>query len=87
MSYCKAKNCRGFAAISAGICPDIKDKRTINRRLVGEVISGKEKQYCSILTDEEEEILVMFIKNKNRALQPVNRKGHYSNAQVARCHK
>ena len=64
--YCKEKNCRSFAAISAGICPDIKDHRTINKMLDGNVITGKEKQYCRILTDEEEEILVLFIKNKNR---------------------
>ena len=38
----------------------------------GKVITGKEKQYYRILTDEEEEILVTFIKNKNRYLQPVN---------------
>ena len=74
VSYCKENNCRGFAAISEGICPDIKDQRTINRRLDGKVTTGKEKQYCRILTNEEEDILVKFIKNKNRALQPVNRK-------------
>ena len=38
------------------------------------VISGKEKQFCRLLTGEEEEILVQFIKKKNRALQTVNRK-------------
>ena len=48
VSYCKKNICRGFAAISAGICPDIKDQRTINQRL-----DGKEKQYCKILTDDE----------------------------------
>ena len=74
VSYCKENNCRGVAAISAGICPDIKDQRTINRRLDGKVTTGKEKQYCRILTDEEEDILVKFIKNKNRFLQSVNRK-------------
>ena len=74
VSYCTENNCRGFAAISAGICPDIKDQRTINRRLDGKVTTGKEKQYCRILTDEKEYILVKFIKNKNKALQPVNRK-------------
>ena len=55
VKYCQENNCRGTAAISAGIYPDIKDLRTINRRLDGELTTGKEKDYCKILTNAEEE--------------------------------
>ena len=33
VKYCTENGCRGSAAISANLCPDIKDARTINRRL------------------------------------------------------
>ena len=74
LQYCKDNNCRGFAAISSGICPNIKDQRTINRRLDGILTVGKEKEYCQILTSEEEWLLIDYIRNKCRAFQPVNRK-------------
>ena len=54
--------------ISAGVCPTIKDQRTINKRLDGKIITGSEKEYCSILTVDEEELVVKYIKSKNRAL-------------------
>lgn len=74
LNYCRANNCTGRAAIANGICPDIKDARTINRRLNGEIEVGKEKEYCQILTCDEEIILVNFIKNKSQAFQPDRRK-------------
>ena len=73
IQYCKETNCKGQAAISAGICPDIKDPRTITRHLEGKIKVGQEKEYCQILTCDEEEILVQYIKNKNEALQSVRR--------------
>ena len=73
VDYCKENNCRGYKAISNGICPNIKDARTINARLYGKVITGKEKEYCSILTDTEEEMLIKYIIGKSRAYQPQNR--------------
>ncbi|CAB3988786.1 Hypothetical predicted protein [Paramuricea clavata] len=73
VDYCKENNCRGYKAISNGICPNIKDARTINARLDGKVITGKEKEYCSILTDTEEEMLIKYIIGKSRAYQPQNR--------------
>ena len=73
VEYCIRNNCRGYAAISAGVCPTIKDQRTINKRLDGKIITGSEKEYCSILTVDEEELVVKYIKSKNRALQPVSR--------------
>ena len=33
--FCQENNVRGYAAIAAGICPSIKDGRTINNRLDG----------------------------------------------------
>ena len=33
IQYCKENNVRGYAAIAAGICPSIKDPRTINKHL------------------------------------------------------
>jgi hypothetical protein len=73
VDYCKENNCRGYKAISNGIFPNIKDARTINVRLHGKVITGKEKEYCSILTDTEEEMLIKYIIGKSRAYQPQNR--------------
>ena len=35
--------------------------------------NGRAKQYCSILTEDEEMSIVAYIKNKNRALQGVGR--------------
>ena len=35
-------------------------------RLGGVNETGKEKQYCSIFTEEKEESLFCYIKNKNR---------------------
>ena len=74
LQYCKDNTCRGFASISHGICPNIKDQRTINRRLDGILTVGKEKEYCQILTSEEEGLLIDYIRNRCRAFQPVNRK-------------
>ena len=50
-----------------GLFPLIKDPKTINRRLDGEVKNEREKEYCSVLTVEEEDQLVGHIKNKNRS--------------------
>ena len=67
MKYCRENNCKGFAAISAGVCPDIKDPRTINRRLSAELSTGNEKDYGKVLTND---LLVQFRKKKSQALQP-----------------
>ena len=73
VQYCREHNCRGYAAISAGVCPLIKDNRTINRRLDDTITTGKEKEYCKILTEDEEDLLVRYIKNKRLSYQPANR--------------
>ena len=54
--------------------PLIKSRSTIDSRLDGKVVTGSEKQYCSILTDEEEESVVRFVRNKNRCLQGINKR-------------
>ena len=43
------------------------DRQTINRRLDGKIINGR------VLTENEEQSIVAYVKNKNRALQGVNR--------------
>ncbi|XP_065640013.1 uncharacterized protein LOC136072675 [Hydra vulgaris] len=73
INWCKKFNGRGQAALKTGLFPLIKDRETINRRLDGKVIKGKERDYCTILTDDEEASIVRFIKNKNRCLQAINK--------------
>ena len=52
--------------------PSIKCPKSINRRLDGIVVAGEEKRYCSILTSDEEESLVRYIKNRSQCLQGMN---------------
>ena len=66
VEWCRINNKRGWAAINTGKFPLVKDLRTINKRLDGVVETGKEKEYCTIFTTEEEESIVCYIKNKNR---------------------
>ena len=40
---------------------------------MAKLLTESEKQYCSILTNEEEESTVRFVKNKNRCLQGINK--------------
>ena len=74
VKYCKENNCKGKSALKTGLFPLIKDHKTISQRLNGEVIHGEEKTTQSILTVQEENLLVMFAKNKCRAMQPLSRK-------------
>ena len=71
VEWCKQHNCRGYSA--GKLFPLIKDRRTIDKRLDGKIVTGEEKSYCSVLTLAEEEILVEYIKNKNRAYQGINK--------------
>ena len=73
VEWCRKNNARGHSAIKSGLFPLIKDQETINRRLDGKIVNGNERQYCSILTEDEELSIVTFIKNKNRAMQGLNR--------------
>ena len=57
---------RGWKVVNSVFFPGIKDPRTINKQLDGVVETGKEKDYCKILTSTEEESLLRYIKNRNR---------------------
>ena len=74
VKWCKENNARGHAALKTGLFSLIKSRSTIDNRLDGKIITGCEKQYRSILTNEEEESVVMFVKNKNRCIQGINKK-------------
>ena len=75
VDYCKQLNVCGYAAISANICPLIKDARTINRVLDDVAMSKCSKRSdCKILNDVEEKALIQFLKNRSRSLQGINRK-------------
>ena len=71
--YCNENKCRGWKALNTGRFPLIKNPKTINRRLDGVVINEKEREYCSIITIDEENQIVDHLKNKNRALQGMGR--------------
>ena len=74
VNWCKEQRCRGFKAISSGLFPLIKDPRTINKYIDGVLTLETVKQYCSILTDQEEQMLLKTIINKARSYQPMKRK-------------
>ena len=75
VNYCLENDCRGTKAISSGLFPGLKCRKTIDN-----ILNGKSKdphhakEYCSVLTFEEECLLVKFLVNKARAYQPYNRK-------------
>ena len=75
VEYCLENDCRGTKAISSGLFPGLKCRKTIDN-----ILNGKSKdphhakEYCSVLTFEEECLLVKFLVNKARAYQPYNRK-------------
>ena len=69
VEWCTLNGKRGWAAVSSGLFPLIKDGRAINRRIDGKVENGNEHGYCSILTKNEEEQLVAYVKNKNRYIE------------------
>ena len=75
VNYCVENNCRGSKAISSGLFTGLKCYKTIDN-----IIDQKSKdphhakEYCSVLSYEEECLLVKFLVNKARAYQPYNRK-------------
>ena len=64
--WCKGNNERGQIALKTGLFTSLNDRETINLRLNGKIINTQERSYGKILTDDEEESIVAFIKNKNR---------------------
>ena len=73
VEWCKENNKRGQAALKTGKFPLINDRGTIDRRLDGKVKNEK-KEHLRVLDPEEEEDIVCFIKNKNRAHQGLFKK-------------
>ena len=73
VDYCRENNVRGWSAINAGICPSIKDCRTINKQLDNEGPLLPRRQDWRIMTHVEEDSFVRFLMNKNRCLQGVTR--------------
>ena len=74
VQWCLKNKTTGYQAIKTGKYPLIKSYKTINKRLHGDIITGEEKTYCSILYPDEEKSIVEFLKNKNRSYQGMNRK-------------
>ena len=74
IQWCWENNCRGSAAIKSGLFQLIKDPRTINKYLDGEIKIGHTKEYCSILNVDEEDQIVRYVKNKNRYMQGINKR-------------
>ena len=66
VEWCQINYKRGWAAINSGKFPQVKDLRTINKRIGGVIVTGNEQEYCSIFTKDEEESLVCYLRNKNR---------------------
>lgn len=69
VKYCKDNNCRGYAAIATGLFPLVKDPKTINSRLdvpQNEIIFSQGNAHLRVLTFDEENKLVKYLKNKNR---------------------
>ena len=65
VEWCKLNRHRGWKAVNSGSFPGFKDPPTIDKRLDGMIETGKEKDYCKILTSIEEESLLRYIKNRN----------------------
>ena len=63
VTYCKQHNVRGGYVIRKGICKLVKDNRSINKRLDGTSKLRKTREDCRILTVNEEEALVRYLKN------------------------
>lgn len=75
IDFCKENNCRGWKALATGHYPLVKSPYTINRYLDNTTLNVEHsKEYCSILSAEEEALLVKYLINKARAYQPFNRK-------------
>jgi hypothetical protein len=73
VAWCLEHGKRGYAALKTGLFPLIKDRETINTRLDGKIITGQERSYCTILTQEEEHSIVEFVKTKNRCMQALKK--------------
>ena len=66
-------NKRGHSAVKTRSFPLVKSKRTVNKRLDGQVITGQEKIHCSALLPEEEETIVRYVINKNLCYRGISK--------------
>ena len=71
VNWCKENGKKGYAALQTGNFPLIKDRGTIDRRLIKNI--NCKKEHSRILAPEEEQLVVEFIKNKNRCHQGISR--------------
>ena len=71
VNWCKENGKKRYAALKTGNFPLIKDRGTIDCRLIKNVNSKKER--LRILAPEEKRSVEEFIKNKNRCRQGVSR--------------
>ena len=58
VEYCRENSCKGYRAIKELDLKYVKDARTINKHLSGQVATDNEKGYQRILTEVEEQTLV-----------------------------
>ena len=73
VEWCRNNNKRGWSALQIGNFPLITDARAINRRLDGLVSTNAAYESRSILTNQEEQTLVSYLKNMNRCHQGISR--------------
>ena len=74
VQYCRDNNCKGYKAINDLSLIHVKDPRTINQHLQGNVTTGNEKENQRMLTMDEEKSLVKYLVNRNRACQGLSDK-------------
>ncbi len=55
MLFCCKRTGTRYSAIKSGLFPLVKNRRTINKQLDGKIITGQEKNYCSILLPDEKD--------------------------------
>jgi len=48
VEWCNQNNVKGYTAIKSCKFPLIKNRRTIDKRLDGEIVTGQEKNYCTV---------------------------------------
>ena len=60
VEYCRENGCKGYEAIKELGLLHVKDPRTINQHLLGNVITGDEKRSERILS-EKEAFLVKYL--------------------------
>ena len=74
VKYCQDKDVRDYSAVKTGLFPSIKDARTINKQLDEPTSPTKSKRSdCKILSNMEEQALVLFLKNKSCSMQGATR--------------